>query len=403
MSKLRKYVQIGKDGEKLVGEEIDRIICELGYKKRFHSNCYLSLDSVYGNLSTEIDHIVFSPERIYIFEVKNCKYIDNNCDYDAEIWKRFNPEKSETEETCNPLTQNHNHKLILCDLLSIPLESVTTIEVLLINGKDYERQSPYANDYVLDKKQLFEDLRYLLVPSGNRISFDVDLAYSRFLKIVKIGDQNKPIHIRNLNRINLLKNQMKKKDLFLFKHTDVMRCPNCNGGILSFEQCSWELLWKNNRASQQLYMKCSKCDHIRPYDRTSIKEIKTIGIIERNEWLKEETHMNTAYDREMNYRARIQDLETDLKIAEKMIFSMAMELNESHEENQKQSVVIQLQSDIMADLNSEVEKGKLTSTCLKRLCHNLARQAKNLCVYLVKSLIKIFKALWRLIITSITQ
>ncbi|MBQ6272122.1 MAG: NERD domain-containing protein [Clostridiales bacterium] len=395
MCRLREKARIGNAGEVLVKNTIDQIIDELGYDKRVYSNCYFQFPSVYGQMSTEMDIVVFSPDRIFVFEIKNCKF--GIFDYDEPTWTLFNKKAGKEEETSNPLTQNRNHKMILCEKLGIPPENVCTIEVLLVNGKDYSRESAYPNDYVLDKEQLFTDLRFLLV--SNKIAPAIDQAYTRFKEIVKSGREYRNIHIKNLKRRNAIKEQMKEDQLTIFKHNDMVRCPICQNGFLSFEKCSWKLIQQDCRSSKQLYLKCNSCGktlrYSRSYDLKTIQGLKTVGIRERNQWQQEETHMKTVYDDVMILRARIKELEKKLKESEKQILSLKMELNESHAENQRLSGE-------NADLKVEVEKGKLPSTCLKRWLVYLLRQTKKLCVFLVKLVIKIFRSLWKKIITSIT-
>ena len=370
----------GEKGEKLVFDVVRQTMNELGYGKRIYTNCFLQYNSVFGEMTTEIDIVTFTPNRIYIIEVKNARF--SNSDYLKPQWKLANSKDEKSDLCCNPLLQNHNHKLILCEALRIPLEIVTTIEVLLINGKDHSRASPYPNDYVLDQEELHNDLRYILV-SQERSVIDLDQVHEHFLKRIDKVKDAKDSHEEKLHYVDNIRNHLILNNHHLFKRTDHVICPFCRKEFLRFDSThkNKEPDDGNGCAHESLILNCNKCGRFlnygNPNDLQMIRHLKALSIEKRNNWTMEERKMKTVMDEVNQLWAEKILLIQENKGWVKDSIERKEELRRAESENDW--------------LRSKLEKSQQPSECCKCLLRHLIRGIKAGCIGLARVTMHIFK------------
>lgn len=223
-------VAAGEAAEAHVQEEIRKaqeMLKSRGVESVLFNNRIVEFLSVYGRngkMTTEIDHIVVTPYRIFCFETKSTVYKS----MDDEFWRLADGRK-----TANPDHQNHLHKQVLCEYLGVDPEKVVTIECL--TGYDYRPVEPYyPNDYVLYGNDLADDLALLMWTGGTEIEYEAVIS-----KIQETGtsayakERHQEILDEAMEKMHWIR---KREKAGVFKLTDVIRCPRC-GDMLVLKKC----------------------------------------------------------------------------------------------------------------------------------------------------------------------
>ncbi|MCR5203143.1 MAG: NERD domain-containing protein, partial [Lachnospiraceae bacterium] len=181
---------IGEEGEEQVREVLQEVLNKMDYEYKIVRNVYFPFESVYGingYITAEFDFIVFTPFYIYIIEVKNERYLNNNP-------KEPLCELMDNTEVSNPITQNHNHKNVFCSEMMIQRENVITIEILLKTENCERVEKIFPNDYVFGKDDYKENLFYLLSTETD-IQLDYKSLYKEFINKVEEKGISKEEHI----------------------------------------------------------------------------------------------------------------------------------------------------------------------------------------------------------------
>lgn len=382
MCKPEDKKRLGIKGENKVKRAIYQTIKELGYMDRVYSNCLIQYDSIYGSMTAEMDVVFFSPKRIYIFEVKNAIFTSSG--YDEKIWKLFDEEKGGTEKCSNPLLQNQYHKRVLCEALGIPLDSVTTIEVLLGNGKENRRRSPLPNDFILDEQELFTDLKYVLVSlASTRKDFNIEQAHARFLEEIKKAKEDEVYHNHRIKRAKIIQRQLKEQNARFFKFTDRVNCPFCGKGEFIFESCYSARIQNEDQTQKKPCLKCIKCgkrlDYAHRNNLKKIQELEVISISDRNKWTEEENHMNTVWDERNSWKDRFDDMEKTLLASERRNIAQALKMSEVIDENRKNEERI-------PELETALERSMKPSVCFARLMKFIFAEGIKICSLITRLL-----------------
>lgn len=312
---MDKYnVEKGEEGENFVYEIVHTVLEEMDYKYKINRNAILPFESVYGVagfITAEFDITVFTPFYIFLIEIKNECYLE--FDYQEPLWKLKNGETAS-----NPLSQNHTHKNVFCSELRIPREKVITIEVLLQNGKNANENSPYPNDYVFDKNELQQKLRYLFATESDQKN-DVDISSKLFLEKINRYKLKKEDHIANLKRTEKIETRIRRVIGWInLRRTDIVLCEKCNTGKLCFREKKYKSTYKNDRASTHYFLGCSnygdneiKCSGLIYVDANKcsdeFRNIEPITIEQKNDW-EEEKVVRTILDEMESLKNKYDDV-----------------------------------------------------------------------------------------------
>ncbi len=222
------YEQKGQEGEKIVGEAIEKAIENLQQEREdmcfsIYDNYVFKTKSVFGlwgTRYTEIDKIVVTNRNIFIFEVKLQEIGDEQSS--VAVCKLKNGTK-----VANPVEQNHTHKIVLAELLGLDLHNIITVECLLGNILENIEYTEYVNDYLLeDENELVQNIQYILESDNCVIDYEKinqTLVISRYkYKDGKEKVKNSIERWKNINRV--LHRDFK---YYPFKITDMVMCPLC--------------------------------------------------------------------------------------------------------------------------------------------------------------------------------
>ena len=314
----------GNAGEKIVKEFIVDLLEKEGIFYQIEQNIILEYESLFGSegkfgySTTEIDIVVFTRFFIFLFEVKNVLYQET--DYNESTWIVVNG-----ETTSNPLMQNHNHKCILCSELKIPREKVITIEVLLENGKIENTISPYKNDYVFNKEDLYNKLKWLLISCDNK---EMPMQDWYNLLLSKKAKIQKEEHIRNIDTVEAIEKRIWNATKKRFHRTDIIYCPRCENGKLSFMHKLWHSEGHHKRKSEHYFMGCSNYRSEIPCkgliyvekgdDNREFLNLQAVTIEQRNNW-GEERMIKTCLEEYEHIMTKLKNAEDRVALCEKDI------------------------------------------------------------------------------------
>ena len=310
-------VQKGIEGENYVNDVLDKVLEKMDYTFITVRNKIIPFESVYGKsgyLSAEFDFIVFTPYYVYIIEVKNESYSEQ--DYSNRLWVLKNGTK-----VSNPISQNHNHKQVFCSELNVPLHKVITIEILLENVGFEVKKTNYANDYVLCGTDFTQDLLYLFSSESDEI-LDYQKIHDSFLRIVKKCRVDSRLHQECLDRTETIETRIKNVLGYIpFHRTDIVKCDRCGTGKLVFRDMKYKKRGGVNN-TMHYALGCTNyrnnsinCEGLiyvdKDKDNNPFRDVKSIRIEERNGWGKELVN-RTVLDEINELNRKYEDLRKQL-------------------------------------------------------------------------------------------
>lgn len=288
---LYSSFQRGQYGETIVKQAIMKC-CESSNKEvRVFNNVIIKSESVYGEVSIELDHVIVVGSKVILVETKNTKY--KKWYYKDELWQvtRGGP------ITRNPIEQNHSQKKFFCDVFSCDLEEIITVEVLL--GQTLcKLRSHYPNDYVLGVVNYEYGLASLIMECEDQILL-TDLC-SKLEVAESTSNDYREKHKDNKERFNRLKKMVQKcegEDRFAM--TDRALCPICQSN-LRLEMGRWKRPG-DTKKTKNIILKCtneSQCTYFcdsKIVNKKGFRHLKTVKINERNNW-KKENHIKRQLD-----------------------------------------------------------------------------------------------------------
>lgn len=333
-------IQKGEDGERYVGEILNKVLSKMDFYYKLVQNTYLPFESVYGKngfISAEFDFTIFTPFYVYIIEVKNESYA--NCDYSAMQW-----ELKDGTKVSNAINQNHTHKEVFCSEMNIRLDNVITIEILLENDGVVEEYTSYPNDHVFGKKSLEENLLHIL-SSENNSKFECQRLYDRFKKTVDNKGITKEKHIKILDRTEIIETRIRNVIGYIpFKRTDIIKCNCCTAGNLRFLDKKYESNQNSKRVSTHYFLGCSsyynksiecnqKLIYVDKNKKTDdFQALIPIHIEERNNWGDEQVNQ-TVLDEINELKSRIKSLNEENEIHNREIEKLKNSLERVQQEN----------------------------------------------------------------------
>lgn len=333
----------GAFGEDVVLSEINSVISSLEFNCKVIQNARFPFESVYGErgyITAETDIAVFTPYLIFLFEVKNEKYME--FDYKEPLWCLMNGEL-----VSNPIEQNHTHKEVFCSELRIPRENVITVEVLLENGCVPNMNSPYPNDYVFSLDDIKNKLVYLLATTSDSM-IDVNYTFQQFVDLLQKTSISEEEHINCLKRTEKIETRIRNVIGYINLHrTDVVPCTSCGVGKLYFKDKNYLSTYDSKRESKHYFLGCSSYGkdnincragliYVDAYKDSSLfKEIKPDSIENRNNWGKEKV-IKTILDEIETLTSANRELNEQLKMLTNENRKLRGDLEESKRKNDSQ-------------------------------------------------------------------
>ena len=333
----------GAFGEDVVLSEINSVISSLEFNCKVIQNARFPFESVYGErgyITAETDIAVFTPYLIFLFEVKNEKYME--FDYKEPLWCLMNGEL-----VSNPIEQNHTHKEVFCSELRIPRENVITVEVLLENGCVPNMNSPYPNDYVFSLDDIKNKLVYLLATTSDSM-IDVNYTFQQFVDLLQKTSISEEEHINCLKRTEKIETRIRNVIGYINLHrTDVVSCTSCGVGKLYFKDKNYLSTYDSKRESKHYFLGCSSYGkdnincragliYVDAYKDSSLfKEIKPDSIENRNNWGKEKV-IKTILDEIETLTSANRELDEQLKMLTNENRKLREDLEESKRKNNSQ-------------------------------------------------------------------
>ena len=333
----------GAFGEDVVLSEINSVISSLEFNCKVIQNARFPFESVYGErgyITAETDIAVFTPYLIFLFEVKNEKYME--FDYKEPLWCLMNGEL-----VSNPIEQNHTQKEVFCSELRIPRENVITVEVLLENGCVPNMNSPYPNDYVFSLDDIKNKLVYLLATTSDSM-IGVNYTFQQFVDLLQKTSISEEEHINCLKRTEKIETRIRNVIGYINLHrTDVVSCTSCGVGKLYFKDKNYLSTYDSKRESKHYFLGCSSYGkdnincragliYVDAYKDSSLfKEIKPDSIENRNNWGKEKV-IKTILDEIETLTSANRELDEQLKMLTNENRKLREDLEESKRKNNSQ-------------------------------------------------------------------
>lgn len=312
MSEVKCNKEKGIEGEEFVRKIIMEASANAGKHVRVFNHVILDYDSVYGNRTAELDHIIVTDSKIIIGETKNGFY--KELDYEKLPWTHLNG-----EPTDNPVVQNHYHKQVFCSIFNIQREKVVTAEFLLKHSK-CQVKTQYPNDYVLGCDNLFDGICLLISDTNDKNGFSLLCSQLKAIEKKSIGREQE--HNDNLTEVREIEEKTRTRDMhYKFKRTDKVACPLCNGNLI-FRYKSWKKYKIGNRnKTKNIALGCSnyaitKCNSfIEPTKDggEGFDNVEVIRIEERMGWTMEEQHQKTNLDEYISLKEENAKLQAMLK------------------------------------------------------------------------------------------
>ena len=191
------------------------------------------------NGTTQIDHIVVSPNGIFCVETKNMRGWIFGSERQAQWTQQIYKYKTRFQ---NPLRQNYKHTETLRELLDLPKEAVHSV-VVFVGASTFQKDMPPnvtycrgCTDYILEFKQPIFDAGQLqrvhqaiqsgrLEPTRSTRRQHVQYLRQRYTSTDGTGSDAVPRTTPNVSAADEPTSRMKELGI---KHDDRILCPKCD-------------------------------------------------------------------------------------------------------------------------------------------------------------------------------